>query len=109
MPFDPLQKFLPKAAAHYGFSEGFKASQICQEYRNLAPTLLPAGVLENTMPKSYHRQTLTIAVFNSGWAQQVHMQRHHILKALNAKFGEKTVKEIRIETVEKPDELLGIV
>ncbi len=107
MPFDPLQKFLNKAAAHFNFTEGFRASQICQEYRKLAANLLPAGALENTLPKHYRGQTLTIKVFNSGWGQQVLMQRHHIIKAINTKFGEKTLKNIRIEVVENSDELTG--
>lgn len=105
MTWSPLQKFLPKAAAHYHFAEGLMAAQICQEYRKLASEFLPVGALEHTAPKSYRRHILTVKVYNSAWSQQVLMQRHHILKAINAKFGEKTLKEIRIEIAEKPDEL----
>ena len=109
MNWSPLQKLLPKAAAHHGFSEGMKAAQICQEYRKLALTLLPSGALEHTAPKHYRRQILTVRVFNAAWGQQVLMQRHHILKAINQKFGEKTLKDIRIEIAEKPDELSGVI
>ena len=97
--FDAFQKFLPKAASQYGFTKQLQAVQICQEYRNLAPTLLPTGVLDETYPQSYQRQTLTIGVLNSTWANQVMMQKHRIIAAINKKFGPTTVKDLRITMV----------
>lgn len=99
--FEPLQKILPHAASHYNFTAQMKAIQICQEYRNLAPSLLPHDALIHTFPKSYVKKTLIIGVYNSMWAQQILIQRHRILEAINAKFGAETVKAIKIETVQQ--------
>ena len=102
--FDPFQNQILQAAGKYGFTQQFKAIQICQEYRNLAPTLLPKGALEQTRPKSYTKQTLVIGVQNSMWAEQLMMQKHRILEAINHKFGPGTVKNIRIEMVEPAEQ-----
>lgn len=102
--FDPLQNFLAKAAGNYGFTKQMKAIHICQEYRNIAPGLFPEAWVRETFPKAYDREILVIGVYNSMWAQTVMMKRQQILEAINKKFGEGTVKTVRIETCEKMEE-----
>lgn len=92
--FHSLQNLLPTAAVEYGFSRQMKAIQICQEYRNLASTLLPKEALDHSFPSSYKEQILKIAVHNSLWAEQIMMKKHLIIEAINKKFGPNTVKNI---------------
>lgn len=99
--FDSFQKYLPKAAAHYGIQKELKAMQICQEYRRIAQGLFPKQNTEETSPKSYNHNTLTIGVTSSAWAQQLMMQKHKILEEINKKYGATTLKDIKIEMVEK--------
>jgi hypothetical protein len=101
--FDKLQNLVPAAAVKYGFSRQFRAIQICQEYRNLAPKLLPKGALEHSSPQSYKDSVLTIAVYNSLWAEQITMKKHLFLEALNQKFGPHTIKNIRVKICDEVD------
>ena len=102
--FDPFQKFLAKAAAEYNITRQLKAAQICQEFRSLSKTLLPAEANSQTFPKFFKEGTLTVGVANSAAAQQLTMQKHQILEALNKKFGSKTLQNIKVQVSEKPPE-----
>lgn len=95
--FQAFQKYLPKAAAEYNFTKQLQAVQICQEFRSLSKTLMPAEASTQTFPKSYDGKTLTIGVLNSAWAQQIAMQKHKILEAINKKYGSQTLQNIKIE------------
>ena len=66
---------------------------MCQAYRTIAPTLLPAGALENTFPKSYQDGVLTIGVYESLWAQQVQMKKHTLLQLINQKFQQQAQEQ----------------
>lgn len=103
--FSSFQNFLPKAAAKYGFQKQFKAIEICQEYRRIAKGLLPEKSDEETFPKSYDHNTLTIGVINSSWAQQLMMQKHKIIEEINKKYGVNTVKNLKIQMAEKREDL----
>ncbi len=104
--FHPFQKFLQKAAGEYSFTKQMKAIQVCQEYRNIAPGLLPEGALKETFPKSFDeaRAILTIGIYNSMWAQVVTMKRQQIMEGINQKFGTDAVKTVRVEVCEKTEE-----
>lgn len=104
--YQPFQKFLQKAAAEYNVTKQIKAAQICQEFRSLSKTLLPAEAADQAFPKSYDGKTLTIGVVNSAWAQQIAMQKHQFLEAINKKHGEKTLQNIKIELSEKVPEFV---
>ena len=99
--FDPFQNQLKKVTAKYNLARTFKAIEICQEYRNLAPEIIREDALKNSFPKSYKDNTLTIGVMNSVWAQEVVMKKHLIQEAINKKFGEKTILKLRIEMCER--------
>lgn len=102
--FDEFQKFLPKAAAHYNISKELKAAQVCQEFRSLSKTLLNEATREQTFARSYDGKTLTVGALNSAAAQQLAMQQHHILEAINHKFGPKTLQKIKVQVSEKTRE-----
>ncbi len=102
--FDAFQKFIPKAAAEYNFTRQLQAVKVCQEFRSLSKTMLPEEAAAQAFPKSYDGKTLTVGVLNSAWAQQIAMQKHQILEAINKKFGPKTLRNIKIEMTDKPPE-----
>ena len=49
--FDPFQNQLKKVTAKYNLARTFKAIEICQEYRTLAPEILREDALKNSFPK----------------------------------------------------------
>ncbi len=97
MAWDAIQKLIPKVAGKYSFQRTLKSIEVCQEYRTLAPKILKPEALKNTFPKSYEKNTLTIGVLNSVWAQQIQMNQHRIQKGINDKYGPAAVANIRIE------------
>jgi len=103
--FDAFQKFIPKAAAEYNFTKQLEAVKVCQEFRSLSKTLLPEEAETQTFPKSYDGKTLTVGVLNSAWGQQIAMQKHTFLEAINKKFGSETLRNIKIEMTDKLPEL----
>ena len=101
MNWNNIQSILPKAAGKYNFAKTLKAIEVCQEYRKLAAKTLPMAALENTYPKTFKDQTLTIGVVSSQWAEKVQMNKHRIHQSLQKKFGERAIKNIRIVMVEE--------
>ena len=99
--YQPFQKFLPKAAAEYNFTKQLAAVKVCQEFRSLSKKLLPPQAETQTFPKSYEAGVLTVGVLNSSWGQQIAMQKHLILEAINQKYGPKTLQNIKIEMTDK--------
>jgi predicted nucleic acid-binding Zn ribbon protein len=95
--FHEFQKFLPKAAAEYNFTKQLQAVQVCQEFRTLSKKIFPPEASTQTFPVSYDGKTLTVGVLNSAWAQQIAMQKHQILEAINLKYGPQTLQNVRIE------------
>lgn len=91
-----LQNLLPKAAAKYQFNRTLDAIEVCRQFRSLAPRFLPGECLKSVKTRSYKDRTLTLAVGNSAWAQQLHMRGHLIRDELNHLCGPNTVSRIRI-------------
>jgi predicted nucleic acid-binding Zn ribbon protein len=102
-----IQDLIPKAAGKYNFAKALKAIEICQQYRKLAEKHLPDEALKNTFPKSYKNQILIIGVLSSAWAEKVQINKHRIHKSLKKKFGDNTVKKIKIELCERLPENLS--
>jgi hypothetical protein len=98
--WDTLQNLIPYVAGKYNMTNTLKAIEICREYRRLAPRVLPGESLLNTAPKSYKDKTLTIVATSSGWAEQIQRNSHIIKREINEKYGENTVKRIRIESAQ---------
>jgi len=96
-----LIDILPKAAGKYNFAETLKAIEVCQEYRNISKELMSEEAIKGTFPKSYKDQTLTIGALSSAHAQQVQMNKSRIHKSLTKKFGENSIKNIKIEITER--------
>ncbi len=54
-----------------------------------------AKVSENTTPEKVEAGTLYIKASNPTWRQELVFKKEDILKKLNKKLGEKTIKEIK--------------
>ena len=54
-----------------------------------------ARVSENTTPEKVEAGTLYIKASNPTWRQELMFKKEDILKKLNKKLGEKTIKEIK--------------
>jgi len=54
-----------------------------------------AKVSENTTPEKVEAGTLYIKASNPTWRQELMFKKDDILKKLNKKLGEKTIKEIK--------------
>jgi len=52
-------------------------------------------VSENTTPEKVEAGTLYIKASNPTWRQELVFKKEDILKKLNKKLGEKTIKEIK--------------
>lgn len=99
--FTPLSKLLPRAAARLGIKREIEAALICEKYRKLAPRLVHTNALKHTFPKFYRSKTLTIAVENPAWAQQVINCKSALLQAINESLGKTAVSSIKTRLVEK--------
>jgi len=100
--WNSLKDILPGIAGKYQIKRTLDAIDVCREYRRLAPRILPKDSLANSFPKSYKDNTLTIAVGNPAWAQEIHMRRHLLQDEINRKYGENTVKNVRIMITDEP-------
>ena len=67
-------------------------------------TLFPKATEEQTFPKSYENNILTIGVYNSMSAQQITMKKHLLMESINKKFGPNTVKKISISMCEQRED-----
>ena len=54
-----------------------------------------AKVSENTTPEKVEAGTLYIKASNPTWRQELMFKKEEILKKLNKRLGEKTIKEIK--------------
>jgi len=97
--FEPLQKFIDRAATRYGISKEMKAAKVCQSFRALTPELFKGREVteEDINPAHYQSDTLTINVSSPGWAQEVIIRKEKIIKEVNAKVGEEMVKYLRTQ------------
>ena len=98
--FTPIQKIIPKTIKTFGIKREVEAAIICEKYRKLAPRLIHSNALVHTSPKFYRGKTLTIAVENGAWAQQVIEHKEELLGALNESLGKKSVENIRTTVFE---------
>ncbi len=98
-----FQKYIPRAAGKYNFTQTLKAIEVCNACRELIEQHLPKEAAEKVTPRSYKDQVLTIGVPNSAWANRVQMVSHRIHRGLKDKFGEQSVGRIRITHLPQDD------
>ena len=82
-----INNFLKAAGLEAGVSQN-KALLIWDD-------VVGAKVSENTTPEKVEAGTLYIKASNPTWRQELMFKKEEILKNLNKKLGEKTIKEIK--------------
>lgn len=99
MSFQPFQKFIPKAANHYGIGSELKAAYICDQFRRMIPEIFKTKENpENYVSPAYYRNNqITINVNSSAWAQEIITRKPQIIAELNRRLGEKIIKDLRTQ------------
>lgn len=81
--------------AKLGVRREVEAAVVCEKYRKFAPRFVHTNALSHTFPKFYQKKTLTIAVENPAWAQQVMTQKVNLIKAINDSLGKEQVENLK--------------
>ncbi len=82
-----IQKFLE----NYGLKKGVKQNSAILYWEEV----VGHKISKNTEPQSVEHGTLTISVSNPAWRQELVFKKEEIIKQLNKKIGENTIKELR--------------
>lgn len=72
-----------------------------QQYRRVCDLwyqMIPPAVASHTRPLSVHRSILWVATSSAGWAQQLSLQRHTLLKQLNTDLTTEPLVNIRFSS-----------
>lgn len=95
--FEPLQKFIKRAARKYGVAAELEAAGICQNFRDLIPGIFKGKETpeQHIQPAYFKNNILAINVENSAWAQEVIIRKEKIITEMNQKAGEQVIKNLR--------------
>ena len=82
-----IQSFLE----NYGLKKGVKQNSAILYWEEVVGD----KISKNTKPQSVEHGTLTVSVSNPAWRQELVFKKEEIIKQLNKKIGENTIKELR--------------
>jgi predicted nucleic acid-binding Zn ribbon protein len=82
-----IQSFLE----NYGLKKGVKQNSAILYWEEVVGD----KISKNTEPQSVEHGTLTVSVSNPAWRQELIFKKEEIIKQLNKKIGENTIKELR--------------
>ena len=82
-----IQSFLE----NYGLKKGVKQNSAMLYWEEVVGD----KISKNTEPQSVEHGTLTVSVSNPAWRQELVFKKEEIIKQLNKKIGENTIKELR--------------
>ena len=82
-----IQTFLE----NYGLKKGVKQNSAMLYWEEVVGD----KISKNTEPQSVEHGTLTVSVSNPAWRQELVFKKEEIIKQLNKKIGENTIKELR--------------
>lgn len=69
---------------------------VCQRFRKVAETLWGPEVSAKVSPRSFAKNTLTVDVAHSGWAQEVQLKKITLLKELRAFPDMPEVRDLKL-------------
>ncbi len=97
--FEPFQKFVKRAAGHYGVSKEVEAAQVCHDFRTLIPEIFAGKEMPQDYIEAGHfkENILMVKVENQGWAQEVIMRKTKIIEEMNKKAGKEIIKNLRTQ------------
>ena len=75
----------------YGLKRGVKQNSALLHWDGV----VGKKISQNTEPQSVEHGTLTVFVTNPAWRQELVFKKDQIIKKLNKKIGENTIKEVR--------------
>ena len=75
----------------YGLKKGVKQNSAILYWEEV----VGEKISKNTEPQSVEHGTLTVSVSNPAWRQELVFKKNEIIKQLNKKIGENTIKEVR--------------
>lgn len=106
MSFEPLQKFIPRAAGHYGVSNELKAAKVCHDFRAIVPEIFAGKELPHlhVKPAHYKNGELVINVTSPAWAQEVIMRKTKIIEEMNKKSADEAIKTLKTRICSKEAE-----
>lgn len=81
------------------------AVDVCYKAKESLRKLLPEETHQYIAPKHYKNNTLTIAVSDPIYAQEVMMRKENIIRDINEKFGKNVIQNLRTQltTFEKTE------
>ena len=82
-----IQNFLDS----YGLKKGVKQNSAVLYWEEV----VGKKISENTEVQGAEHGTLTVSVSNPAWRQELLFKKEEIIKQLNKKIGENTIKEVR--------------
>ena len=82
-----IQNFLES----YGLKKGVKQNSAILYWEEV----VGKKISKNTEPQRVEHGTLTVSVSNPAWRQELVFKKEEIIKQLNKKIGENTIKEVR--------------
>ncbi len=98
MAFESFQKFIPKAANHFGIATEMKAAEVCHHGRALIPQIFPQPeAIENINAAHYKDSILTYKTTSPAWSQEIVTRKHKIIDELNTRLGKKVVSDLRTQ------------
>lgn len=97
--FEPFQKFVKRAAGHYGVGKEVEAAQVCHDFRTLIPEIFVGKQNPEDHIEAGHfkENVLLVRVETQGWGQEVIMRKTKIIEALNHKAGKEIIKNLRTQ------------
>lgn len=95
----PLKSLLDHFGTRPAILRGVRAAVVLEAARDILESLFPASVCAGLEPKVFQNETVTIAVKNPAFSQEVKMRTAAILRLLNERLGDGTVKRIQLARI----------
>ena len=92
---EKLGNLITKTINQAGITKQVEAARICDTYQKVLTKVdINQKALEKSQAIRYKYKILTVAVIGSGWAQELQMRRHLIIKGINKEIGRPVVHRI---------------
>ncbi len=98
MAFESFQKFIPKAASHFGITTEMKAAEICHHGRALIKDVFPQPEAPDNIDAAHYKDSvLTYKTTSPAWSQEIVTRKHKIIDEMNTRLGKKVIKDLRTQ------------
>lgn len=75
------------------------ASDVCHQAKEIMRSILPENTHEYITAKQYKDKILIVGVKEPVYGQEVMMRKQRIIQAINQKFGEAVVRDLRTRLI----------